>query len=221
LIVAGQSKDGGSTVAVENQDFTFAPQIIKWNVGEQYKTFNLGIIDNKLVQNNRYLFLKITDFKFCLPKSDADISMEVDIIDDDIASKLSFLYPTVTVNNNVSTIAVPYIFDKPLEVPGQSAVLTCEIVAGMGKGSGNNGAIGAVVGQDFVLDASNPTSTDVLVNFNKGDISGTTNVMIFNNTSTSDKVFDLHFKTPSQNISLNNAGTFITPNNVFTVTISK
>jgi hypothetical protein len=200
--------DIDNTIRNPNQDFNFTPQTIKWNVGEQYKTFNFEIFDDKYIESTENVFLKLTNFKYCLPRNDADIEMQINIIDDDVPSQIRFLSGSSVVKNSISAVTISYVFDKPLEVPNQSVVLYY------------TSNTDAVLGTDFVLDVNNPTATELNVNFNQGDISGSTVITIINkDVYDVDKTIELAFKNQSQNISLSNIGALTNVGPVFVVTV--
>lgn len=187
--------DMDSTVRNPNLDFNFTPQTIKWNVGEQHKTFNLSIIDDKFVENTESIFFKVVDFKYCTPRNDTDITMEVQIVDDDVSSQIRFVSGSSTVKNSVSVLTVSYVFDKPVEVPEQSVTLFYTTNTD------------AILGTDFILDVNNPTAKELIIKFNQGDISGSTTIIILDKDGYDvDKTLELSFKNLSQNIVMSNIG---------------
>lgn len=208
--------DTDNTTFNPNQDFLFSPQIIKWNVGEQYKTFNFKILDDKFVEDTESVVFKMSNLKNCLLKSEIESKTEVRITNDDIPSKIRFTFNDITVKSDVSAVTLSYEFDKPLEVPGQSielSYLNTEAV-------NSQGSISAIAGQDFILDINNPTANTLTIYFNEGDISGSTTIgIIDNNVYDLNKYFQLFFLNPSQNIIISNVGAIPNVGQVFTTTI--
>lgn len=80
ISVTSGKGDGNNIIINQNPNFNFVTQTIKWNIGEQYKTFNLKIIDGILFNNKEVLTFEIVDFKYSIPKSNIDMKMDVNII---------------------------------------------------------------------------------------------------------------------------------------------
>jgi len=187
--------DVDNTIRNPNSDFSYAAQNIKWNIGEQVKTVNLNIFDDKFVESAETLSFKLTDLKFCAPKSDSDSKLTVNIFDNDVPSKIQFTSDAVILKSNQSGVLISYFFDKAIEVPGQSIVLYAT----------SNST--AVVGTDYILNKTTTTSSEITLTFKEGDISGSTFVTILDNDVYDlEKVVELAFKSPTQNIALSNVG---------------
>ena len=200
--------DHDNTKGSLNQDFIFYPQTITWNVGEQIKTFNADILDNGLVQNDKVLAFKTANLKFCVPQSGLTSNMTVNISDNNSPSQIRFVSGNTTVKRSISAITIDYVFDKPIEVEGQSITLF----------STTNST--AVLGQDFILDKNNPNATELIVFFNKGEASGSTTISILDTDKYNvDLILELAFKNQTQNISLSNVGAVPNIGPVFRTTI--
>lgn len=199
-----------STINNPNQDFIFTTETIKWNVGEQYKKFNFNVTEDKYVESTESLVLKVSSFKNCFPKSQDETELKINIIDDDVPSYIRFLSGATSVKSNASAITVSYVFDKPLEVPNQTVTMYF---------TPNSTA---VLGKDFILDINNPAATELIINFNQGDISGSTTIGIIDNDIYNlDKKLELAFKNMSQNIALSNVGAVPNVGPVFTAIITE
>ena len=199
-----------STINNPNQDFVFTTETIKWNVGEQYKKFNFNVLDDKYVESTESLILKVSSFKNCVAKSQKETELNINIIDDDIPSYIRFLSGETTIKSNASALTVSYIFDKPLEVPNQKVTMYF------------TPNTNAVLGKDFILDINNPSATELIINFNQGDISGSTTIGIIDNDIYNlDKKIELAFKDMSQNIALSNVGAVPKVGPVFTAIITE
>lgn len=199
-----------NTIRNPEIDFIFSSQTINWNVGEQFKKVNVFINDDKFVESAETVSFKIINFQNCVPKSETDIITTLKIIDDDKPTSIRFLTNSFVVKSNASALTISYVFDKPLDVDGQSIVLYY------------TPSTNAILGKDFVLDKNNPLATEMIIDFNKGDISGSTTIsLIDNNVYDLDKIIEFGFKNFTQNIVLNNIGANVDLGQVCRVTIQE
>ena len=187
--------DVDKTIRNPNLDFTFSPTLVKWNTGEQLKKVSIDILDDKYVESAETISFKLVNFKSCLPKDSDSSIMKLTISDNDTPSGIRFFDNTLSAKSDVSFITFTYVFDKPLEVPNQTIELYL------------TPNTNAVLGTDFILDPKNPIAKSLKVNFLEGDISGSTTINIIDNDVYDlDKIIEIGFRNPTQNIIISNVG---------------
>jgi hypothetical protein len=183
-------------------EFNFIPQTIHWNIGEQYKNVNVDLVGTLLVQPSELLVFKTSGYTMCLPINDTGITLNANIIDINTPSKISFTQTSLSVKNNISTINVSYVFDKPIDIPGQNITLYY------------TSASTAVLDSDWYFSTSSntthirPGDKSIVLNFNVGDISGSTTINIISKPGyQTDKTLEFAFENPTQNIIINSIRT--------------
>jgi len=187
--------DVDGTIRNPETDFIFSSKNLSWNVGEQFKKIDVNIFDDKFVESAETVSFKIVNLENCVAKSEEEIKTILNILDDDTTSELRFLNNEFTVKSNSSALTISYVFNKPIDVVNQSVVLYYTT------------STTAVLGTDFILDRANPTAKELKINFNKGDISGSTTISIIDNSVYDlDKVIEFAFKNLTQNIVLSSVG---------------
>ena len=187
--------DTDKTIRNPNLDFAFSPTLVKWSTGEQLKKIPIDILDDKYVESAETVSFKLVNFKSCLPKNSNSSSMTLTINDNDIPSGIRFFNNTLSTKSDASFVTFTYVFDKPLEVPNQ----TIELYV--------TSNTDAVLGADFILDPNNPAAKSLKVNFLEGDISGSTTIKIIDNDVYDlDKIIEIGFRNPTQNITISNVG---------------
>ena len=184
-----------STINNNITEFDFSPQTLNWGIGDQYQNVNLKLFNTNYVENIESLVFEIVDLKNCVPNTPSGMTMQVNIIDNNKPSQITFNDNNTSLKSDAIQFSVNYSFDKALTVPGQNIELYI------------NSASTAVIGTDFILDRNNPTAQSILLNFNSGDTSGSTIISIIDNSHYDlDKNIILNFRNPSQNISIGNTG---------------
>ncbi len=107
------------TIENPNKDYIFEPQIISWNVGEQFKTITLEIVDDLFVEETESLIFGLRNLEFC-EKSDINNNFLVNIEDSDKPIIGGFLNSIQSITEEAKIITIFLELERAMNVPNQT-----------------------------------------------------------------------------------------------------
>jgi hypothetical protein len=112
-----------NTVAEPNIDFSFSSQTISWNIGEKTKQFSVDLIDDFFVETAPdYLTFKLINPLNTIVNDNKHTAI-VQILDDDIKSKVTFKINSVVVTEGNYLLQIELVLDRPILVENQTVTV--------------------------------------------------------------------------------------------------
>jgi hypothetical protein len=102
-----------------NKDYKFNNQIIKWNVGEQYKTIEIEVVDDFLVEDDSYLIFGIRNLKF-VNLDNTNQTFKLNILDNDKPTPVGFLFDNKIASKKDGQVLIELFLENTIPVQGQS-----------------------------------------------------------------------------------------------------
>ena len=183
-----------NTVKNPNNDYYFLPQKLKWNIGEQYKSVSVNILNDNYVEKDENLIFGFRDLKSV--EEGVNNFFNLSIIDDDKPVLVKFETSFQSITESETTLNIKLILDKLVKVPNQFVEVVIDDIL-----------TSAICGVDFENTglATNPLYKKK-VNLPEGIYETNFTIKLYNNNNY-DKTKNLVLKltNPSQNIIIDNS----------------
>lgn len=196
-----------ATFSQPNPDYTFTAQTLNWEIGEQIKQFNIGIINDLYVESvEDFITLKIDNPQNVIVNPERE-SILVQIIDDDVKSKVTFKTNQLTITEGNFSIPIEIILSTPMLIDNQTVRVLVD----------SNLTTADAVNDYMINPISSPTQSYKDITFAVGDTGATFYIDFLEDRNYElDKLLVLRLESLSQNQNLEVGSP---PNEMMTITI--
>lgn len=180
-----------NTIRNPEEDYVFETQQLNWEVGEQYKTVNIQILDDLFVESAETITFGFENL--FMAEEDELNEFNLTILDDDTPTPIGFLNASNSIIEANTNVTVDVFFERAMNVPNQ----TVDVVL-------DSNLTTAIIGKDFENTGTeeNPEFRKTLY-LTEGEMGTTFSVEIYDDFDyefTKQLVFK--FENPSQNVDI-------------------